>query len=238
MVIYDNNKNFSELSDIQLNNVLPGDTITYSVQYKNDSGEETTFYLNADIVQKSLEESANQGGAYSFKLTNNGEILFDSATVGGDVTSEDNPLGLEQIPGKDGAYFSRWRLTNNGVGTVELSITLDGNSLTNSYEDALGQLKIQFAAEPTASAEISKTDKRTLVQTITKLVKLPEKTTQTISIDDTQVPLVTGNPKTGDSMVAMAIFSTMFIIGMCLVLWYVANTINNKNKEVNPDEES
>ena len=94
-----NGKNFTSTYDSSkaaIQNVMPGDTITYTVNYINGTNEATDFYMNADVIKTLEDTSVAEGGAYSFKITNNGETIFDSETVGGDA---EEVVGLKQVKG-------------------------------------------------------------------------------------------------------------------------------------------
>ena len=236
-----------DINAAKIKNAMPGDTITYSVKYINATAESTDFYMNADVVKSLEDTSGAQGGAYSFKIINNEETLFDSETVGGDA---DEVVGLNQVSGHEGAYFSLGSIPAGGSGVVTITITLDGNSQTNAYMATQANLNIKFGAEPTESAKYSKTEtnKVTKVNTITKNVPVSEKRsivkkilktlengTEVVSIDDSDVPLAggdnAGNPQTGDSILPFAVCGVMFIIGMGLIGCYAVLMLNKK-KEV------
>lgn len=220
---------------------MPGDTISYTIQYKNNTTESADFYMNADVLN-SLEEG-NVGGAYSYKITNNGSELFDSETIGGDATAA---VGLKQVSGDDGLYFSLGTIPANGSGKVVVAIKLDGDSQPNIYGDKDAALAFFFKAESTENAEKHKTiiNNVTKTNTITKQVAVSEKKTivkqivktldngtELVTIDDSDVPLAGGNPSTGDSIVVMAICSALFVLGMMLIIYAVAMGIIRK-KEV------
>jgi len=207
-----------------ISNTMPGDTIQYVITYNNDSSEAATFYMSADVV-KTLEEGAEaSGGAYSYTISTAGSSIpiFDSKTVGGDATSV---VGLNQVNGKEGAYFSLGSVEANSSGTVTVSITLDGNSQTNSYMATLGQLQFKFGAEQ--GETIVKNEKKTIVN---RVVKTLEDGTQIVIINDEDVPLdgAVGAPRTGDSILPIIICGIALLVGVFFILWYFRLTKNNK----------
>lgn len=242
-VTYDGSKFSStyDSKDAVIKNAMPGDTITYTVNYINASKEDTDFYLNADVVKSLEDKSVAEGGAYSFKITNNGESIFDSETIGGDA---EEVVGLKQVNGNEGAYFSLGTVKtgNANKGTVQITIVLDGNSQTNSYMDAAANLEIKFGAEDTESAKRGKTIINKKVNTITKNVPITTKKsivkqvlktldngTEIVAIDEDDVPLAIGaNPQTGDSAMPLVLCMAMLIVGVGLISWYVVITIKNK----------
>ncbi len=230
-----------------LKNAMPGDIIIYSVDYINGSEYESAdFYMSADVV-KSLEDGAKaQGGAYSFRIIKNKdtaseEKLFDSETVGGDATES---VGLNQVSGKDGAYFALGSVKKGDRGNVTVEITLDGDSQTNNYMAAKANLNIKFGAEDSSSAKYSKTVKETKTTTSTvnqyvpvsekksivkQVIKTLDNGTEVVSIDESQVPLA--NPQTGDSIIPFAVCLFMFLLGMSLIGFYIKLMMDRK-KEV------
>ena len=224
---YDVNKSTIE-------NAMPGDTIEYSVDYVNGTSSPASFYVSADVV-KSLEEGATAtGGAYSYKITYTGsEVpLFDSETVGGDAgEGADAVIGLDQVNGNEGAYFSLGTVAAGDKGTVTVSITLDGNSQNNNYMSTLAQLEIKFGAEPTADA--TRGDSVTHHNSIVKnVVKKLSGGTEVVVIDDDDVPTTNGggNPQTGDSIMPLVLCTVALLIGLMLIFWYFRLTKDNKEE--------
>lgn len=241
-----NGSSFSSTYDSEdavISNAMPGDTITYSVTYTNLSSESADFYMNADVIS-SLENNSNaNGGAYSFKILNNDTVLFDSETVGGDVK---DVVGLNQINGNEGAYFSLGSVDKDDAGTVYIYIALDGNSQTNNYMASFANLEVKFGAEATSNAQYNKkiVNKITKTNTTTKYSNISEKKsivkqvvktldngTEIVTIDDSDVPLAGGNPATGDSVLPDVICGIMFLLGLALIGWYIKLMVDKK-KEV------
>lgn len=220
-------------------NAMPGDTIEYNIKYVNSSGEDADFYMNANVID-SLEEGS-AGGAYSYKITNNGKDIFDSDIVGGDGAAV---VGLNQVSGNGGLYFSLGSVNATRSGNVKVSITLDGDSQLNSYGNKDASLEFFFQAEPTRVAKENRIHTIQKIVDVTKDVKVSEERTivkqivrtldngtEVVEIDDSDVPLAGGDPRTGDSILPMALCSAMFAIGMCLIIWSVATSINKKRRE-------
>ncbi len=239
-------KSFSSTYDSEaakLKNAMPGDTITYSAKYINGTSESVDFYMNADVLKSLEETSSGQGGAYTFKITNNDSVIFDSETVGGDV---ETAVGLNQVSGRQGAYFTLGSVDAGKNGVVKVSITLDPNSQTNDYMAATANLAIKFGAEATTTAQKSKkiTKNITKTNTVTKyvpnvvkksiaknVVKTLDNGTEVVAIDDADVPLAGDNPRTGDSIVPIVVCGIMFAVGIGLIAWYIVIT-KRKDKEV------
>lgn len=211
-----------------ITSVMPGDTIVYEVDYKNDTKNDTDFYINTKVIN-SLEESlteddttAAKGGAYSYKLSYelNGAttVIYDSETIGGD---NETVVGLKQIQSElednQGAYFSVGRLSNNQAGKVKLEISLDGNSQDNGYMAKLATLDLAFGVKeaPKPTTQVVKNT------SVNKVVYVKDGKTEVVLIDDPVVPLA-GNPVTGDSILPIIICSISMALGLLLVVWYFA----------------
>lgn len=259
-VTYDGSKFSSTFnaSDAILKDVMPGDTIEYVVTYENlhNKNKDSDFYLSTSVIKSLEDTSSASGGAYTFKITNidaanKQTVLFDSET-GGDAKNDSGASGLNLVNGNQGTYFSLGTVPVNATGKVAITIKLDGNSQTNAYMDALANLKLVFVAEPIDARNERKIvidekveyERDTKYETVSdtksivkKVVKTLDNGAEVVEIDDSDVPLAggdrgSGSPQTGDSMIPMVICTAMFIIGMCLIIWYAAICVNSKKKEV------
>ena len=86
--------------------------------------------------------------------TQNGQetVFFDSSTIGGDRSSAAG-LGLHEATESMGEYFRLGTLTPGEKGMVTLSVTLDGETQGNDYQNTLADLTMSFAVDtlnPTA----------------------------------------------------------------------------------------
>ena len=136
-----------EMAD-EIYGILPGDSIEIKVDVRNDSQEDTDWYMSNEVL-KSLEEgSTAQGGAYGYYLryvNGSGEetILFDSDTIGGD----EGEGALQEVTGSLEDYFYLDRLGSEEGGSVYLTVALDGETQGNDYQNTLAQLQMNFATE-------------------------------------------------------------------------------------------
>ena len=243
-----------EADKATLSNAMPGDTINFTVDYVNGTGESADFYMSADVLKTLEDNNKATGGAYTYKITSTttaNPTVFDSETIGGDA-SADSVVGLAQVDEGEGAYFSLGTVASGKSGTVTISIDLDGNSQNNSYMSALAQLNIKFGAEPVSEKEENKTEYKTITKTNTivnkivnrdkvSIVKQVARTledgNQIVIIDEEQVPTngttyINGsNPQTGDSILPLVVCSLLMLVGIALVIWYFKLTRDNK-KEV------
>ena len=135
-----------------LSNLEPGDTLDYTVTYKNSSGNLTRWYMKNSVLE-TLEESKDkaENGGYTYVLKNIGPdkketVLFDNSEVGGENIT--NKLqGLKQATNATGEYFFIQNLNAKEYGQTVLHIEFDGESEVNDYMDTYGKLMIAYAVE-------------------------------------------------------------------------------------------
>ena len=137
-----------------LKGLQPGDTMILRIPISNDNKETVDWYFK-NIVEESFEETAAKaaGAGYSYKLVYNGpgsatggDIIYDSDKVGGE-TSKSTKVGLHEATSALENYVFLDTLKTGESGELELTITLDGESMGNDYQDTLAKLQIQFAVE-------------------------------------------------------------------------------------------
>lgn len=129
------------LSDLQ-----PGDSFTMSATLKNDSTASTDWYMASEVLETLEENSKASDGAYTYKLTFNGNVIYDSQTVGGDGAN-----GFEEIAGATGEWFALGAIESGAVGSVKIEMSLDGETQTNVYMNTVGRLNVVFAVEDSGS---------------------------------------------------------------------------------------
>ena len=137
-----------------LQGLEPGDSITITQTYVNDSDNQTEWYIRNEILD-TLESTKDMNGGYTYKLVSGGQTLFDSEAVGG-RDSESDEMGLKQlndaITGENAG--EKWihidTLKSGAKGTTTLTVALDGESQANVYQATNGTLDIQYAVEDTA----------------------------------------------------------------------------------------
>ena len=160
----------SEMDDA-VSGLQPGDSITFRLALKNDSGEATDWYMTNKVLYSLEDRSANSGtagGAYTYVLSytdKNGQenLLFSSDTVGGDAPSAAGE-GLHAATGALEDYFYLDSLGAGQAGGITLVVALDGETQGNDYQDTLADLQMNFAVElrtPPTTVEETETRQRT-----------------------------------------------------------------------------
>lgn len=138
--------------DKAIGNLEPGDDLTITFKYTNDSDETTYWYMEDEVVT-ALEETAGkpENGGYTFRLTDSGPngttTIFDSDKVGG----EGSPApGLKAATDATDDWFFIHELAAHKSGKTKLYIALDGESQVNSYMNTNGKLRVNYAVEKQA----------------------------------------------------------------------------------------
>lgn len=136
----------------------PGDTVELKLNLSNAGGAPSNWYLSNAVLQ-SLEESGNaaSGGAYEYELAytdaaGDETVLYTSDAVGGERVNSDR-VGLKNATEGLEDYIYLDTLDAGAKATVNLRVSLDGETQGNSYQDTLARLQINFAVDPIVSRE-------------------------------------------------------------------------------------
>ena len=125
----------------------PGDERSYTVYVHNRHPQTTRWYMSNEVL-KSLEESAAAGkilgGAYSYKLTWNGP--GGSQVIGGDE-GFDNRVGLHEATSNLEDFFFLDTLNSGESGVVTLTVSLEGETQGNIYQNTAARIQMNFAVE-------------------------------------------------------------------------------------------
>ncbi len=159
--------------DDAVSGLQPGDSITFRLALRNDSGEATDWYMTNKVLYSLEDRSANSGtsgGAYTYMLTytdkaGEEKVLFSSDTVGGDALSAAGE-GLHAATGALEDFFYLDSLGAGQAGGITLVVALDGETQGNDYQDTLADLQMNFAVElrtPPTTVEESETRQRTQI---------------------------------------------------------------------------
>lgn len=145
---FSNTQLAEDISELQ-----PGDSITVNVAVENGSDKAASFYLTNEVLS-SLEDSRDSaaGGAYGYRLNYTGPgsaaggtDLYNSDTVGGESTQSGE--GLHKAATGLGEYIYLDSLQPGQKGNVSLTVSLDGETQGNGYQNTFADLQLRFAAE-------------------------------------------------------------------------------------------
>ena len=130
----------------------PGDSVTIRLELENKSSQATDWYMTNQVLS-SLEDSSDtaRGGAYAYELSytdaeGGSNTLYSSESVGGE---KETPSGLGLHEATDGLdeYFRLDTLNPGEEGAVMLTVSLDGETQGNAYQNTLADLRMNFAVE-------------------------------------------------------------------------------------------
>lgn len=142
--------------DESISDLQPGDDVIFVVKLQNNNDTTTDWWMTNEVLESLEDNSANHktgGGAYGYVLlytdkTGQVTTLYNSDTIGGD---EEYLVGVDE--GLHAAtdalkkYFYLDTLATGESGTVTLTVSLDGETQGNDYQDTLANLQMNFAVE-------------------------------------------------------------------------------------------
>jgi hypothetical protein len=147
--------NFGGGFDDEIKGMQPGDTAVFTLRLINKYNTSTDWYMLNEVI-KSLEDYGNNrntsGGAYEYYLNyfdHNGKkhVLYSSDTVGGEDYVSSELQGLNEATNALDKFFYLDTLAPNEEGSIELTVSLEGETQGNAYQDTKAQLQMQFAVE-------------------------------------------------------------------------------------------
>ncbi len=148
------NLNTAEINDI-IERMEPGDTETFQVKITNMNSKVTRWYMENLIEKtKTLEAtgySSTTGGAYSYLLTYTDSAgvvteLYNSEIVGGDQLTAGRE-GLREATTNLESYFFLDTLNPGESGLVTLTVSLEGETQGNAYQNTYADIVMRFAVE-------------------------------------------------------------------------------------------
>lgn len=138
--------------DESVNELQPGDSVTFQVTLANRYPAETDWYMENEVIS-SLERSQSvaKNGAYSYRLVYTGpdgteRVLYDSSGIGGDKDQRVG-VGLEEATDSLDEMFYLDTLAQGQSGRVDLYVALEGETQGNAYQDTRANLQMDFAVE-------------------------------------------------------------------------------------------
>lgn len=136
-------------------NLQPGDSIAITVALENGGSGAADWWMTNKVL-RSLEDTQEvaAGGGYTYTLIYENpegteQILYTSDTVGGEK-SGDAGEGLREATDSLEEYFFLDALNAGERGYIYLTVSLDGETQGNAYQDTLADLQMNFAVEETA----------------------------------------------------------------------------------------
>ena len=145
--------------DISFINMEPGETREGMVRLFNNSDKIMNFYINSTLLDNIAEEGAGTG-VFNIKIYKQGEgdndysLLYDGMIGSGnnDILVSDQLLAT---------------LSGGESAGIKIIVTLDGESMDNSYMNKQGKIRLNVSAaqsgEPSTTVKTVKTGDSTMV---------------------------------------------------------------------------
>jgi len=150
------NSNFSqqEINDL-LSDMQPGDSTVLNVSLANDYKDITSWYMKNEVIDSFEDNSIANGGAYEYRLSyfspdNEELVLYDSEMVGGSESTD----GLKEATEYLEDYVYLGQIERGQKGRMELTVSLDGETQGNDYQDTIADIMMKFAVEIPETEEI------------------------------------------------------------------------------------
>lgn len=124
--------------------MMPGETRTQTIVLHNEDKDEVDFFLSGEVVEN-IADSVQEGarGVYTIDLLRDGETFYTGMIGNGEE------IGEEFL--QDDYLVAS--LEKGEQTTLELVVGLDGDSMTDEYQLADGQIDLtitsQYAEQPT-----------------------------------------------------------------------------------------
>lgn len=123
--------------------MMPGEERTQTILLTNENFDEMKFFVKVDEATL-LNEQAEGNIVYQITFKNDGEVFY-TGTIGGKSKAVKGNL-TENYLLKD--------LSKGESTEIEMSIKIDGTSMTNEYQGTQGNLGIIFSVEHSDKNEV------------------------------------------------------------------------------------
>ena len=207
----------------------PGDTVNITLQLHNTYDALTDWYMTNEVLQ-SLEDSQSvaNGGAYSYVLTyidptGASELIYSSETIGGENAGIQDQ-GLHQATGTLEDFFYLGDLDIGETAQILLTVSLEGETQGNDYQDTLAKLQMNFGVEvleDIVGVTIDENGNRIR----RRLVGASASGTEYVSLG------VVRSVKTGDDMASTPFILTTVLLGVAFVILGIFKSVRDGKKE-------
>ena len=202
--------------------MMPGEARTIHVTLTNNDSDEMSFYMSGEIPEGEniADEGSTRTAIYYLTVELEDETIFD-----GEIGSEENAA----LGGKSSIGLEYWKndtlLATLGRGEstdVAITVTLDGDSVSNDYQGAEGAIELSFGVSVPV---VTDPGTKTVVKNTVKEVKGETKT-----IIQRVTETVTGAVKTGDTT-QIALYAGMAAAAVLVVGVLIAAAVKRKKRE-------
>lgn len=137
--------------------MFPGETRSESFTLVNNDKREMKFYLNTEVL-KDLTDTNNHA-VYDISFARDGEVFYDG-TIGDEGTLVD----LSNQSMSENMLIAT--LNEKESSVITMSIGIDGDSMSNAYQNAATQLQFVFSVQYDDPVEVQPTVVTKFVQAV------------------------------------------------------------------------
>ncbi len=206
---YDDTTNFGD----GFVNMMPGETRSQDIILENTSEEIVDFYMKTEILKTFEEVKKTSGAAYQVMLSVTGpqgsQVIYGGSEDDGSSRIGADEQGLGNLNDSMSDWFKVATLGYMQQATITMHVALDGESHTNSYQNAQGTFQFEFKAGYEDEDNV-----------VTIFEQLEDVIVNQI--------VYTNGVKTGDNAVPLLLAGG---IGICVVLLIVVLILKKKEKE-------
>lgn len=210
-----------------LASLLPGEEASLTLSLSNNSDKTTDWYVENQVVKAFEEGIEASGGAYAYEIlyidqSGKKNVIYSNDKVGGEDSK-----GLYEATDSTDKYFYLTRLASGGMGVFKINIKIDGETVSNEYQNSIADINVNFGVEvvdekaaPNDSDNTKTSDKTK--KTSKKVTSTPSKTPHNLI-------------KTGDDT-KMTIYIMLFAlaaIALCVVVFSWARERKGGSNEQN-----
>jgi hypothetical protein len=144
--------NFSSDSIAEsMNKMQCGDVVTFKVAIKNADTNSTNWYMANEVLATLEDSKSANSAAYTYTLTyidpsGKETVLFTSDRVGGEKSTGVNN-GLKEATESLSGFFYLDTLEAGQSAKITLVVKLNGETLTNDYQDTMARIQMKFGVE-------------------------------------------------------------------------------------------
>ena len=138
----------------------PGESREGKISLYNNSDKNMDFYINSELISNIADEGS-KAGIYNIKIyksvkDNEYSLLYDGVIGSQDTTGNtktDSALSGNILIGDK--YIAT--LSGGESADIRIVVTLDGETMDNSYMNKEGRIRINVSAQPNSDAAVTKT---------------------------------------------------------------------------------
>jgi len=163
-------------SDINFQDMEPGETRTVSLLLTNNDFNTLRFYMSGSVPEN-IANKGNSEAVYDVKLSKDGTVFFEG-TVGSTTDGSINATNTNSVVQNLNDRFLLASLSQGTDTTVEMAVTLDGDSANNTYMSQEGAIQLNISVELDNAVPETVVEKQiiTVTQPVSSTVKTGDTT--------------------------------------------------------------